>query len=468
MSLFAILAIGADEAAGSATDFGKTYIEAAYSLYGQLVANPYLASVQALILLGFSLRGKSKDGQCWQLTGQAIRIAHSIGLHRHLLSGSRHASHHVKTPASHHTSPDSLSLEARVWWSCYAIERVMELETGRPSALTEQEIDQLTLSHPQHSEGDSLLGPMHLFLLWISLARIIGQISEHLYRRRTANSWQLLYETGRLDQLLLEWVTVVPEGMKPGHEMVHLGSDEQDTESGHQHQHIAAFLSLQYYQAQITLLRASLAFPTQKYLEETKRKNAEKRLPSYHRLLQSQNLSIAAARSMAHQVLEIADHGITSKHLFGPTQPFLAAVVLGLHILKSPGKRMTRSDVELMVGITEYIEIFYRKTGQSTEFVKGCETLRSSVLEAVAMEGQNTTLSRKDKTVIEPGRSSSKEIPHPAGMDIQMSNVEPLLVAGQGPAFLEPYGGISLEQFWTTMNSDFIMEQPLDFDGPMQ
>lgn len=472
VSIFSILAIGADETAGFATDFGNSYIEAAYSLYGHLVANPYLSSVQSLILLGFSLRGKSKDGQCWQLTGQAIRIAHSIGLHRHISSRSRQANRGFsETSASDNLSTENLSLEARVWWSCYAIERLMELETGRPSALTEQEIDQINFSQPQNS-GDSVTGPLHLFILWVSLARIMGQISEHLYHRRISDSWQLLYETGRLDQLLLEWVKTVPEGIKPGHELVHLGPDTEDAESGHQHQHIAVFLSLQYYQAQITLFRASLAFPTQKYLEEIRTRNATRRLPSYLRLLQSQNLSIAAARSMARQVLEIADHVVSSKHLFAPTEPFLAAVVLGLNILKNPGKRMIRSDVELLVGTTEYIEAFYRKTGQSTEFIKGCETLRNSILQAVATEGQSPIQGRRDSEAANQGTQlvqttnnhSNEEVRSSGGADIHMSGIEPLMVSREGAPFFEAYEEITLEQLWTSMSTDFMMGQPLDFN----
>lgn len=474
--IFSILAIGADEIAGSATDFGNSYIEAAYSLYGHLVANPYLPSVQALVLLGFSLRGKSKDGQCWQLTGQAIRIAHSIGLHRHISSRPRQVNRGLPESFNSDQLSTELSLEARVWWSCYAIERLMELETGRPSALTEQEIDQINLSQPQISEGDSVTGPMHLFVLWISLARIMGQISEHLYHRRISDSWQLLYETGRLDQLLLEWVKTVPEGIKPGHELVHLGPDAEDTESGHQHQHIAAFLSLQYYQAQITLFRASLAFPTQKYLEEIRTRNAARRLPSYLRLLQSQNLSIAAARSMARQVLEIADHVVSSKHLFAPTQPFLAAVVLGLNILKNPGKRMIRSDVELLVGTTEYIEVFYRKTGQSTEFIKGCERLRSSILEAVATEGQSPVQGRKDSQAADQGTHplpitnirANEEDRGSGGYDVHMSGIEPLMVSREGPPLFEAYEEITLEQLWTSMSTDFMMGQPLEFNNPVQ
>lgn len=475
--IFTILAIGADETASSATDLGNSYIEAAYSLYGHLVANPYLSSVQALILLGFALRGKSKDGQCWQLTGQAVRIAHSIGLHRHISSRSRQGSRAFpETSASDHLNPENLSLEARVWWSCYAIERLMELETGRPSALTEQEIDQIHFPQLQSTDRDSVTGPLHLFALWVSLTRVMGQISEHLYHRRISDSWQLLYETGRLDQLLLEWVKTVPEGIKPGHELVHLEPDAEDADSGHQHQHIAAFLSLQYYQAQITLFRASLAFPTQKYLEEIKLRHASRRLPSYLRLLQTQNLSIAAARSMARQVLDIADHVVSSKHLFAPTQPFLAAVVLGLNILKNPGKRMIRSDVELLVGTTEYIEMFYRKTGQTTEFIKGCEMLRNSILEAVASDSQSPVQGRKESqtsdqvTQILPAHTGSNAEGRDTGgaVDIHMSGIEPLIASREGLPFFEAYEEITLEQLWTSMSTDFLMGQPLDFNNSIQ
>lgn len=475
--IFTILAIGADETAGSATELGNSYIEAAYSFYSHLVASPYLSSVQALILLGFALRGKSKDGQCWQLTGQAVRIAHSIGLHRHISSRSRQASRAFpETSTSDQPSTENFSLEARVWWSCYAIERLMELETGRPSALTEQEIDQIHFPQPQNSDGDAVTGPLHLFALWVSLTRVMGQISEHLYHRRISDSWQLLYETGRLDQLLLEWVKTVPEGIKPGHELVQLGPDTEDAESGHQHQHIAAFLSLQYYQAQITLFRASLAFPTQKYLEEIKMRHASRRLPSYLRLLQTQNLSIAAARSMARQVLDIADHVVSSKHIFAPTQPFLAAVVLGLNILKNPGKRMIRSDVELLVGTTEYIEMFYRKTGQTTEFIKGCERLRNSILEAVATDGQTPVQGRKESQTADQitqlcpttNTGSNGEARDPGGVDIHMSGIEPLMASREGVPFFEAYEEITLEQLWTSMSTDFLMGQPLDFNNPVE
>lgn len=518
--IFAVLAMGADETAGAATDLGTVFIEAAYSLYAHLIASPYLSSVQALVLVGFALRGKSKDGQCWQLTGQAVRIAHSIGLHRHLSSLSRFPrlprdKNSPSTLCAHKSlGPGQFSLEARVWWSCYALERLMELETGRPSALTEQEIDQVEVdvcrrprrAGDEDEEPGCATGTLHLFVLWVSLARIMGQISEHLYRKRISSSWQLLHETGRLDQLLLEWVRAVPEGIKPGQELVQLAApDARPRDAGatgpgrrdrplHLHPHIAAFLSLQYYQAQITLFRASLTFPAQGFLDEIRVQNAVSPLPSYPRLLQSQSLSTAAARAMAHQVLEMADHcrdGVfPSRHIFAPTQPFLAAVVLGLNVLKSPAKRTVRSDVELLVGTTEYIESFYRRVGQSVEFVQGCARLRNSILEALAAEGQSTAPGgRHDQAPAVPaaggtdGRTSvfatdtqpgegyqaqaqaqaQAEAAGGASMNTHMSSMDPLGVSGEAAFYSESFEGLTFEQLWSSMSSDFLMGPPLDF-----
>lgn len=491
--IFSIIAIGADEAAGAATENGKTYLTAAYSLYGHLVAKPHLSSVQALLLLGFALRARSKDGQCWQLTGQAIRIAHSIGLHRQLSFGSCARNDQNLATAT----TNILHLEARVWWSCYALERVMELETGRPSAITEQEIDQVGLPHSLHqtdlsptgrgsNQSDTVearggsTGPLDLFLLWISLARLMGQISEHLYRKHATGPWQLLYETGRLDQALLEWVKTVPEGIQPGHH--HEIGLVQQGEPHYEYQNIATFLSLQYHHAQITLFRASLVFPTEHYLDEVKRQHAIRPLPSYLRLLQSQNMCISAARATARQVLEMADHDVNSKHLFAPTQPFLATVALGLHVLKHPGKRMTRSDVELLVGTTEYIEAFYHKIGQSTEFVQGCERLKRSILEAVAADGPGSWKERRDSQLLpEPGRhifasgdlQNARAYPSSGGMDGQMTDPgqQPSIISTEmndRSAFLDPYGGMTLEELWTSMSSDFIMGEPLDFSNALQ
>lgn len=86
--IYAVTSLGADETAFEGlSEIGTTYLKAAYCLYPHLVGLPYIASVQALVLLTIALRGRSKEGQGLQTLGQAIRIAHSIGLHRKIPLG---------------------------------------------------------------------------------------------------------------------------------------------------------------------------------------------------------------------------------------------------------------------------------------------------------------------------------------------------------------------------------------------
>lgn len=502
VSILAILCIGADEMEGGATDMGKAYLTAAYSLYGALMAHPYLSSIQALVLLGVAMRGKSKDGQCWQLTGQAIRVAHSIGLHRHLSASHPTFASSISVNLANSDS-DHLPLEARVWWSCYALERLMELETGRPSVITEHEIDQIRTPPPpawpplsslddpaaeapmtdnSHEEINTTT-PLKFFTLWVSLARIMGQISELIYRKRTYGPGHLLYETGKLDQLLLAWVNSVPQGLRPG--------QHHDMMQHPQHIHIASFLSLQYYQAQITLFRACMVFPTRTFLDEIRRQSQSSESPQVtpplpvhlrDRLLQSQGICTAAARAMAHQVLEMADDDIAlSQHLSTPTQPFLAAVALALHILKNPAKRMVRSDVELLRGTTEHVEAVYRALGQTPQFVEGCRRLREGVVTAVesrqssgkishvpprrsdASGASGTTPSQAMTSMVlaspasQASAASAQEHAFVASRNTEMGTETSTQIAIDAAYSLEPYESVSLEEMWYSMSSDFFL-----------
>ncbi len=129
-----------------------------------------------------------------------------------------------------------------------------------------------------------------------------------------------------------------------------------------------------------------MVFPTYSFRDEVKRLGSS--LPSYVRLLQSENICITAARATVRQVLELAEQGIHSL-LLSPTQLSLAAVVLALHIVKNPGKRLVRSDLELLITATEHLEAQFRRGGQHPSFIRGFETLRTSVSAATDMEQQH-------------------------------------------------------------------------------
>ncbi|KAH9903930.1 fungal-specific transcription factor domain-containing protein [Xylariomycetidae sp. FL2044] len=437
--VYTVISIGADELGGGVTEVGTKYLEAAYSFYGHLISMPYVGSVQALLLMIIALRGRSKEGQGWHILGSAIRMAHSMGLHRHISSQE-------DTSASISGYKLDLQLHARLWWTCYSLEKLMEMETGRPSAIHDYDCDQLP---PRHSPSGT--DPLDFFGMWVSLSRIVGQISEHIYRKRQASSYNLLQETGKLDRALTDWAGSLPECLRPGQEGQAIAEGES--------QHIAAFLSIHYHQAQITLFRASLIFSSQSYNFEIKRYPSS--LPSQGRLFQSQNIAIAAARNLVKQVLELADHGVQSQ-IFTVTQPFLAAVVLALNILKNPHKRMARSDLELLVEATEYCEDQYRRLEQNPDFIKGCEILRETVKGVY----QSTARDRRESTSTfqDAGSVTSSSNPPPTE-NLTLSPASSRLPDAPMPnhEFVDPFAGVPLEEFWSMLGTEFLMNDDQSF-----
>ena len=91
-----------------------------------------LNRLQALLLLAIAYRGRNKDGVGWQMLGIAIRIAHTLGLHKHST---------IKPSDQHAVTKKSEQLfHARIWAICCCLEKVMQLEAGRPSAIEECEL----------------------------------------------------------------------------------------------------------------------------------------------------------------------------------------------------------------------------------------------------------------------------------------------------------------------------------------
>ena len=187
---YAVFSSAADEADGHPTELGTQYLEGAYVLYAHIVAIPYLTSVQALLLLIIVLKNRSKDGASWGILGQAIRIAQSIGLHRHVPSTS-----------------EIDDLHSRIWWTAYILERTMELETGRPSAIRDDECDQIL---PEIQAPDVYFGGL------IRLSKIQTRAIDLLYgnKHHPKSTRDILLEMGRIDRALTDWANEFPESIK--------------------------------------------------------------------------------------------------------------------------------------------------------------------------------------------------------------------------------------------------------------
>lgn len=83
-------------------------------------------SVQLLLLLAlYCLRG-SKNPGAWTLAGLAVRQCIELGLHR-------------KT--AHQDVTMEVELKARIFWSCYYLDRGVSVALGRPPAISDGDID---------------------------------------------------------------------------------------------------------------------------------------------------------------------------------------------------------------------------------------------------------------------------------------------------------------------------------------
>lgn len=362
--IYGVLSLGSDEAAGQLTETGHDYLVAAYGLQAHLIGLPHLSSVQALILITLALQARAKEGQSFQTLGAAIRISHSIGLHRHLTT-------HRKPSGV--LSSRRLELHARVWWTCYALERLYELQTSRPSSIPQGEHDPFQPNQFLSSESHSKL---RHFLHWVSLAFILERISGLLYRRKRGpgSTLQLLESIGILDQALRDWKNSLPEDIRP-------------TEDGYcsdQDQRFATFLALHYHQALITLHRASLILP-QNQLIETIEEHASA-LPFHGRL--RAGASLCEASACATIKLNVKMGGRLQTPLYTLTQLLHGCVVLGLSILRHPQSLTVRADLELLATGTRLAEAEYGRVGQDPRFIEACSILRTSLAAFVSQHEQ--------------------------------------------------------------------------------
>jgi hypothetical protein len=321
VSAYLILSTGADEEAQERTEDGTKYLIAATSFLGHITLVPYLPAVQTLLLYTIAYRGRNKDGVGWQTLGIAIRIAHTLGLHRHS----------AKNPSNQHgiqNRPTQL-FHARIWAICCSLEKMMQLESGRPSTI--RDVDRDHMMAPQHPKG-------HDFLQWhMGLAQLQGLISHHIYGHKSGDrtAREILSDTARLDRALLLWARDIPEEFRPGNDLF---CSSQDF-------HIAALLSIQYFQTVIALHRAALIAPTSRFLLEVASHEFDD--SSRLRLQAGESICVNSARSIARLIIELSDRNVQSLILTG-TPYLLACIVLGISMVKNRRSLSMAADLEVI------------------------------------------------------------------------------------------------------------------------
>jgi len=321
-SAYLIMSLGADELAQTPSAEGGKYFRAAISLLGHVILVPYVPALQALILYTIRYRSMNKDGMGWQTLGIVIRIAHSLGMHRY--SAVR--------PSQQHgiQQREEQLFQARIWAICCSLEKIMELESGRPSSLQSVDTDQMML-------GPDQIAPGHDYLHWhMKLASFQNEISQHLYGHKLGHrtSAQILLDTARLDRELTEWTNDIPSEFRPGNDLFCADEDV----------HVAAHLSVHYHQTMIALHRAALISSNSRFEQEVTNHVSDARASA--RLRKGEAICVSSARAIARISLELHDRGAESLLLnIGP--PLLACIVLSIYLVKKPPGRMSNADLEV-------------------------------------------------------------------------------------------------------------------------
>jgi hypothetical protein len=320
-SAYLIMSLGVDEEARAFTDTGEKYLSAAAELVGHIMSVPYLKAVQALLLLTIAYRARNKEGLGWQTLGIAIRIAHTLGLHKH--SAVRPSDEHAVTQRNVQL------FHARIWGICCCLEKMMQLESGRPSAIFTVSRDQMM--------GPAQRAPGHDFLQWnVGLAEYQGEISQHMYGHKPGERTvqEILFNAARLDMALLEWSNQIPLQFQPTSALFCSGPDLS----------AAAFLSIQFHNCMIAIHRAALISPRQTFDAEVEKYCPDE--PGKARLKRGELICTDSARAMIRLSLEMVESKAESR-LFSTGPVLLACIVLSISLLKNPRGKMRSSDLEV-------------------------------------------------------------------------------------------------------------------------
>ncbi|KAI6890118.1 hypothetical protein KC325_g108 [Hortaea werneckii] len=197
------------------------YLKNAMAVMTELVMrNTDLLSVQALLGMALFLQGTPNPQPSFFLVAAAMRLAHSIGLHKR---GSGFNLNQVEDEQ-----------RKRVFWIAYLLDKDICLRSGRPPA---QDDDDMNVELPSEEPPDGLgniplkegtTGPggeprktMNLFRLNCTFAQIQSKVYKQLYSVKASrqSDGELLNTIGELDTLLEAWKDSIPLDFRPEHEI---------------------------------------------------------------------------------------------------------------------------------------------------------------------------------------------------------------------------------------------------------
>lgn len=198
-------------------DHAWGYLKNAMAVMTELtMRNTDLLSVQALLGMALFLQGTPNPQPSFFLVAAAIRLAHSIGLHKR---GSGFNLNEVENEQ-----------RKRVFWIAYLLDKDLCLRSGRPPSQDDDDMNvELPSEDPPDNVGNVPLqkeekdgrNTMNLFRLMCTFAQIQSRVYKQLYSVRASrqSDGELLNTIGQLDSELEAWKDSIPIDFRPEHQI---------------------------------------------------------------------------------------------------------------------------------------------------------------------------------------------------------------------------------------------------------
>ncbi|KAI2473889.1 N-terminal binuclear Zn cluster-containing protein [Annulohypoxylon bovei var. microspora] len=194
-------------------DKSWAYMKNAMGVFSELtMRNTDLLSVQALLGMASFMQGTPNPQPSFLLVAAAIRLSHSIGLH--------------KRGSGFNLNPVEIEQRKRVFWIAYMLDKDLCLRSGRPPA---QDDDDMNVELPDADPVDNIgnipladgKGKMNLFRAMCELTVIESQVYRRLYSTKATklSEGELLQTIGELDKQLETWKDNIPIDFRPEHEI---------------------------------------------------------------------------------------------------------------------------------------------------------------------------------------------------------------------------------------------------------
>ncbi|KAF4465764.1 transcriptional activator Mut3p [Fusarium albosuccineum] len=385
--------------------------------------NTDLLSVQALLGMALFMQGTPNPQPTFLLIAAAMRLAHSIGLH--------------KRGTGFNLNPIEIEQRKRVFWIAYMLDKDLCLRAGRPPAQDDDDMNvELPDADPEDNIGNIPLadgkGKMNLFRVMCEFATIESEVYKRLYSVSATkqSDGELLNTIGELDQKLEEWKDRIPIDYRPEHEI----------KASHTPLILhVVMVHLTYYNCLTTIHRMSVhhGYWTSR-LSNYAIQGLNAR-PLNPRVFSSAALCTAAARASV-SLLKYVPQGDFSCVWLILYFPVSALVTLFGNILQNPLDPRAKSDTRLMNMVVTFLSMLgqeaeqggvHRMLGICSEF----ERIAKAVIEKAEKE-QSSRRKRKNQDTasrsspnptaaksssVTPGAANSTHTPRPSTADRRSS-----------------------------------------------